>query len=154
MRPRIKYPISTGVNVIARNALAAIAYVFVYASGANSLPSCPPSVNTGRKDTVITSNEKKRAGPTSCELSLHYPIIGVAPARSRCLCMFSIITMAASTIAPIAMAIPPSDMMFARDTLLLHNDESSQNPDGQGNHCHQGRTQVEQEQQANQRYCQ
>jgi len=30
-----------------------------------------------------------------------------------CLCAFSIITTAASTIAPIAMAMPPSDMMFA-----------------------------------------
>ena len=32
---------------------------------------------------------------------------------SRCLCAFSIITTAASTIAPMAMAIPPSDMMLA-----------------------------------------
>jgi hypothetical protein len=30
-----------------------------------------------------------------------------------CLCAFSIMTTAASTIAPIAIAMPPSDMMFA-----------------------------------------
>ena len=39
-----------------------------------------------------------------------------ATARSRCLCMFSIITIAASIIAPMAMAMPPSDMMSAPDT--------------------------------------
>jgi len=36
-----------------------------------------------------------------------------ATARSRCLCMFSIITIAASIIAPTAIAMPPSDMMSA-----------------------------------------
>ena len=34
------------------------------------------------------------------------------PSRSRCLWAFSIMMIAASTIAPIAMAMPPSDMMF------------------------------------------
>ena len=58
-------------------------------------------------------SEKKSAGPTS----LHASTIAWArdsPGfnRSRCLCAFSIITMAASIIAPMAMAIPPRLMMF------------------------------------------
>ena len=36
------------------------------ASGLNSRPSVPSSVNTGMNDTVITSSEKKIDGPTSC----------------------------------------------------------------------------------------
>ena len=32
--------------------------------------------------------------------------------RSMCLCAFSIMMMTASTMAPMAMAMPPSDMMF------------------------------------------
>ena len=38
--------------------------------------------------------------------------LGLLSNRSRCLCAFSIITMAASTIAPMAIAIPPRLMML------------------------------------------
>ena len=89
----------------------------------------------GRNETVMMSSEKKSAGPTSLaesttmrqrsagesrEVSSRAPATGspaasacASTARSRCLCMFSIMTIAASIIAPIAMAMPPSDMMSA-----------------------------------------
>jgi hypothetical protein len=61
----------------------------------------------------MTSRLKNSAGPTSrqaCTMS------GVRAepcgARSRCLCAFSIMTIAASTMAPIAIAMPPRLMMF------------------------------------------
>ncbi len=66
-------------------------------------------------------SEKKRAGPTSTEASLtsvqRSALPGALPCRdsnaSMCLCTFSTMTMAASTIAPMAIAMPPSDMMLA-----------------------------------------
>ena len=81
----------------------------------------------------MISSEKNSAGPTSCADStttrqrsavvstdVSIRAEGGEPggsfatiARSRCLCMFSIITIAASIIAPIAIAMPPSDMMSA-----------------------------------------
>ena len=47
----------TGTIVIESIAAAAIAYVFVNASGLNSLPDCPVRVNTGIKETVIINSE-------------------------------------------------------------------------------------------------
>ena len=128
MRPRMNSPIVTGTSVTDRRLAAAIAKVFVNASGRKSRPSCPSSANTGRNDTVMISSEKKSAGPTSradATTTRHRspalnadasserapPVPGTA--RSRCLCMFSIITIAPSIIAPIAIAIPPSDIMSA-----------------------------------------
>ncbi len=58
-------PIATGTSVTDSRLAAAIAKVLVNASGLNSRPSCPSSVKTGRKDTVMMSSEKKSAGPTS-----------------------------------------------------------------------------------------
>ncbi len=70
----------------------------------------------------MMSSDTKSAGPTCAAAS---PITrqrsspaSVSPGcasrqASICLCAFSIITTAASTIAPIATAIPPSDMMLA-----------------------------------------
>ncbi len=70
----------------------------------------------------MISSEKNSAGPTSTAAS---PItrqrsspasvwFGCSCAqRSSFLCAFSIITTAASTIAPMAIAMPPSDMMLA-----------------------------------------
>jgi len=40
----------------------------------------------------------------------------------------SIITTAASTIAPIAIAIPPSDMMFAFTALIAHHNKAPEVP--------------------------
>ncbi len=110
------------MSVTAKPAAAAIEYVFVKASGEKSRPSCASSVKTGMNDSVMISSEKNSAGPTSAAES---PItrqwgspVSSWPGCSwchcsMCLCAFSIITTAASTIAPIAMAMPPSDMMFA-----------------------------------------
>ncbi len=62
----------------------------------------------------MISREKKSEGPTSVAASIRISVLDFLPSsRSRCLCAFSTITTAASTMAPIAMAMPPRDMMFA-----------------------------------------
>ena len=65
----------------------------------------------------MMSSEMNSAGPTSCadsittlQWSLGEPS---AALRSMCLWRFSTMTIAASIIAPMAMAIPPRLMMFA-----------------------------------------
>jgi hypothetical protein len=113
MLPRTNATISAGTSVTDNTAAAAIANVFVKASGLNSRPSCASSVKTGRNDTVMISRLKKSDGPTSLAASTMISIRGLpGGARSRCLCAFSIMTMAASTMAPMAMAMPPRLMMF------------------------------------------
>ena len=66
---------------------------------------------------MITSSEKKIDGPTSCIAAMIAPSRAVRrPPRSHSSSLrwtFSIRMIDASTIAPIATAIPPSDMMFA-----------------------------------------
>ena len=57
MRPRMKSPISTGTSVMLSKLAAAIAKVFVSASGVKSRPSWPSSVNTGMNETVMMSSE-------------------------------------------------------------------------------------------------
>jgi hypothetical protein len=70
-------------------------------------------VKTGRNDTVMTSRLKNSAGPTSVAALIRTAArVSWGPARSRRLCAFSIITMAASTIAPTEIAIPPRLMML------------------------------------------
>ena len=92
-------------------------YVLVNASGLKSRPSALSKVKTGKNDTVITNREKKIDGPTSCMavtmVSNREPGLPSESQASRFLWMFSITMIEASTIAPIATAIPPSDMMFA-----------------------------------------
>ena len=140
MRPRINVTIKAGTSVTARIAAEAIAKVFVKASGRNIRPSTCSSVNTGRKLTVTMRSEKNRLGPTSlaawmmadCRVSIggspslsatSFPPFSLSPilpfslspipSRSKCLCAFSTMTRLASTMTPMAMAIPPSDMMLA-----------------------------------------
>ena len=68
----------------------------------------------------MTSSEKKSGRPTlraaAMMTSTRSAPAGSRPCSSRkwssCLCAFSTMMIAASTIAPMAMAIPPSDMMF------------------------------------------
>jgi hypothetical protein len=61
----------------------------------------------------MISRLKNSAGPTSRHASDISPWRERLPSsRSMCLCAFSIITMAASTIAPIAIAMPPRLMML------------------------------------------
>ncbi len=67
--PRMKNPMSIGTMVTARIAAAAIEYVFVNASGLNKRPSCSSRENTGKKETVMTSNDQKSDGPTSHDAS-------------------------------------------------------------------------------------
>ena len=64
----------------------------------------------------MISSEKNSAGPTSLQASMmaaarsafEWPSFR----RSMCLCAFSIMTIAASTMAPIAIATPPRLMML------------------------------------------
>ncbi len=94
-------------------AAAPIAKVLVSASGRKSLPSWSSSVKTGRNDSVMMSSDMKSAGPTSRDAASTRSQWARSGSRSMCLWRFSIITIAASIMAPIAMAIPPSDMMLA-----------------------------------------
>ena len=111
--PRTKITISAGTRVTDKIAAAAIEKVLVKANGPNSLPSWFSSVKIGRKDTVMISRLKNSAGPTSAAASIKISTRGLpGSARSKCLCAFSIITIAASIIAPIAIAMPPRLMMF------------------------------------------
>ena len=73
-------------------------------------------------DSVMISSEKNSAGPTSHAASVitcqRVSPSSVSPGcawfqASIFLWAFSIITTAASTMAPMAMAMPPSDMMLA-----------------------------------------
>ncbi len=65
--------------------------------------------------------------------------------------MFSIITIAASIMAPMAIAMPPSDMMSAPTPTPAHRDEREQDADGQREDRHQRRPGVQQEDDADQR---
>ena len=114
IRPRTKSIISAGTSVTDSSAAAAIEKVLVKASGLNSRPSCASSVKIGRNDTVMISRLKNSAGPTSRAASIRISTRGLARARarSRCLWAFSIMTIAASTMAPIAIAMPPRLMML------------------------------------------
>ena len=76
----------------------------------------------GTNDSVMIRRQKKSAGPDlHARRSRSVPAlagVGLAPRcsslpRLDVLVAFSIMTIAASTIAPMAMAMPPSDMMFA-----------------------------------------
>ena len=62
---------------------------------------------------MMMSSEKNSGGPTSLAASIKISVRGLSGgARSKCLCAFSIMTMAASIIAPMAMAMPPKLMML------------------------------------------
>ena len=60
--------------------------------------------------------------------------------------------MTASTIAPMAMAMPPSDMMFELMPWPIHHQERNQHRDRQNQNGHERAAQVQQEHQANQRH--
>src|SRR5208337_2124684 len=113
----MKSDISTGVSVTARNDENSMANVFVYAKGLNNLPACSCNVNTGRNPTVITSKEKKSDGPTSLAASIITSVLLQYSSRlhSHCsifLWAFSTMMIEASTIAPIAIAMPLRLMIF------------------------------------------
>ena len=64
---------------------------------------------------MIEQREEERRPDLLRRLSHEHPlpVRSVACSRSMCLCRFSTMTIAASTRAPMAMAMPPSDMMLA-----------------------------------------
>ncbi len=66
------------------------------------------------------------AGPTSRAAANTRSQWGRSGSRSMCLCRFSIMTMAASIIAPIAIAIPPSSVPRATSALRACNRNSAQ----------------------------
>src|SRR5437667_407478 len=103
---------SAGTSVTESSAAAAIAKVLVSASGRNNRPSWSSSVKTGRNDSVIMRRDMNSAGPTSRAAAKTRSQCGRSGSRSMCLWRFSIMTMAASIIAPIAIAIPPRLMML------------------------------------------
>src|SRR5258707_1165391 len=103
--------------VIANTAAITIEKFFVKARGLKRRPSWYCNAKIGMNPTAITSSEKKLGPPTSFTASMITRVAGPGrPSASQCsslLCVCSTTTMDASTIAPMAMAIPPSDMMFA-----------------------------------------
>ena len=64
----------------------------------------------------MISSEKNSAGPTSLQAAMTASVRSALECpsfrRSMCLCAFSIMTIAASTMAPMAMATPPRLMML------------------------------------------
>src|SRR5213082_320769 len=110
--PFTNQPMSAGTSVTESSAAAAIAKVLVSASGRNSRPSWSSNVNTGRNDSVMIRRDMKSAGPTSRAASKTRSQCGRSGSCSMCLWRFSSITIAASIMAPIAMAIPPRLMIL------------------------------------------
>ena len=106
-------PISTGTTVTESSAAAAMANVLVKASGRNNRPSSACNAKIGMNESVMINSVTNRAGPTSRAATVTNSQRGRSGSCSMCLCRFSIITIAASIMAPMAMAIPPSDMMLA-----------------------------------------
>ena len=95
---------------------------------------------------MMISREKNSAGPTSIAASTSALSRGVSgAARSRCLCAFSIITIAASTIAPMAIAMPPRLMMLELMPKRVHGDERHQHAHRQHDDGDQRRADVQQE---------
>ena len=74
-----------------------------------------------------------------------------ACSRSRCLWAFSIITIAASTMAPIAMAMPPRLMMFELRPSSCMAMNGDQHADRQHDDGHQRAAHVQEEDDADQR---
>ena len=71
----MKSVMSTGTRVMARIEEAAMAKVFVKASGRNILPSCASRRKTGMKEMMMMIREKKMALPTCCEARMIVPVL-------------------------------------------------------------------------------
>src|SRR5213596_2120229 len=110
--PLTNHPMSAGTSVTESSAAAAIAKVLVSASGRNSRPSWSSSVNTGRNESVMMSSDMNSAGPTSRAAANTRSQCGRSGSCSKCLWRFSSITIAASIMAPIAIASPPRLMIL------------------------------------------
>ena len=117
--PLIKKSIKIGTSVIDNTAPVTIANVLVQASGEKSRPSCPLSAKMGKNEITTSISAKKIGFPTCLAETIIISLLScgvifpfLAITLWICLCAFSTITIAASTIAPIAIAIPPSDIIF------------------------------------------
>ncbi len=117
----MKNVMRTGITVTARIAPDVMAKVLVKASGLKRRPDCSPRTKIGRKLTTMTSSAKNRLGPTSFAAS---PMTskrgrGDSPpatrwrSNSRNLWAFSTMMIELSTMTPMEIAMPPSDMMLA-----------------------------------------
>jgi len=97
-----------------------MAKVLVKASGVKSSPSWPERAKMGRKETTTSASAKKMGRPTCCAawmiVSKRSAGVSSRPRtsllRRSFLCAFSIMTMLASIMAPMAMAMPPRLMML------------------------------------------
>jgi hypothetical protein len=81
---------------------------------------------------VMTAKSKNSAGPASSAASMRI-FVQDAPgtARSRYLWAFSIITIAASTMVPSAIAIPPRPMIFELKPMTYSSPHGDQHADRQ-----------------------
>ncbi len=151
--PRISRSRSAGAKVMERTAADSITKVLVQASGVKSRPACPVSVNTGRKATAMMSSEKNSAGVTSRAASASSRWRS-APggACSSFLWLASIITISASTVAPMAMAMPAQAHDGGRDVQQVHGDEADRHRHRDREDGQQRRAQVEQEEDDHQRH--
>ena len=101
---------------------------------------------------VMSSSEKKIGRPTSLHAStmIRWRSDPGGAAASRT-CAFSISTMTASASSPMAMAMPPSDMMLDDRPRYADPDERQQHGERQHDHHDERRSRVEQEDQADDR---
>lgn len=141
----MKYPINTGTSVIPSPAATAIDQVLVNASGENILPPALKREDRNKRQGDDQQVAEERYHFHRCTFG-QMPVIpddvlpGLPLPPFQQLRMFSIITIAASTIAPMAMVIPPSDIMFALIVLIMHHHKCAQNAQRQGDNRHQRRT--------------
>ena len=96
----------------------------------------------------MISSEKKSAGPTSRADSTTRSRWLRSGSRSRCLCRFSTITTEASTITPMAMAMPPRLMMLALMPSHRMPMNAISTPTGRVKIATKARAEVEQEEHA------
>lgn len=92
-----------------------MANILVNASGVKSFPSCPVRANIGTNERMIMSIANRSGQATSLVESVIILVLSLIERFSfhrSLLYAFSVTTIAASTIVPIAMAIPPSDIIL------------------------------------------
>jgi hypothetical protein len=106
---------STGTRKSDAIRVPSIANIFVNASGVKSFPSCPVRAKIGTKERIIISIANMSGHATSLVDSVIITVLCFIVRfcfQSNLLYAFSVTTIAASTIVPIAMAIQPSDIIF------------------------------------------
>lgn len=106
---------STGTRKSDAIRVPSIANILVNASGVKSFPSCHVSAKIGTKERIIISIANIRGQATSFVESVIIATLSFKVRlcfHSNLLYAFSVTTIAASTMVPIAIAIQPSDMIF------------------------------------------